>query len=260
MSDDDNPVVAVAAPAPVKIDPRDVRAEAALTERAKDPGKRLFVGFRVAVPCANALVGAVETLARRARDGAASSVLRWVPPPNYHVTLKYLGFTREPAVLGVRDAIAKAVRGTAPLRVKIARLGAFPSPEAATVVWAGVEDVGGGLAALAATLDAACAALGYAPEPRPFRPHVTLARLREPRAMKDVLLPLGEQGFGETRVEGITLFWSEPRPTGAIYRDAARVSFAAAPRDEAAAASASTSPAIDLETEDGWPRGYVPLA
>src|SRR5690606_15476156 len=55
-------------------------------------GKRLFVGIRVSVQTANALAAAAETLQRRARDAGLD--LKWVAPVNYHVTLKFLGWTR----------------------------------------------------------------------------------------------------------------------------------------------------------------------
>ena len=61
----------------------------------KPPGKRLFVGVRVSVQTANALASAAETLQRRAKDARID--LKWVAPVNYHVTLKFLGWTREDA-------------------------------------------------------------------------------------------------------------------------------------------------------------------
>ena len=74
------PVLGTAAPTtpapPVPRDARDVRADAVLSERPREASKKLFVGFRVAVPVANGLGGAAETLARRGRDGNLAHLLR----------------------------------------------------------------------------------------------------------------------------------------------------------------------------------------
>src|SRR4051812_35364870 len=61
----------------------------------------LFVGVRVSGATANALAGAAETLARRGRD--AGIEFRWVAPASYHITLKYLGWTRTDAIGAVVD-------------------------------------------------------------------------------------------------------------------------------------------------------------
>src|SRR5690348_3990469 len=100
-------------------------------------GKRLFVGARVSVATANALAASAEMLQRRARDAGLD--LKWVAPASYHVTLKFLGWTREEAVGAVREAAERACAGVAPLKFRTARLGAFPALERASVVWAGVE-------------------------------------------------------------------------------------------------------------------------
>jgi 2'-5' RNA ligase len=75
----------------------------------KPKGKRLFVGVRVSVQTANALAQACETLQRRAKD--AKLDFKWVAPANYHVTLKFLGFTREETIGAIRDALENAVGG-----------------------------------------------------------------------------------------------------------------------------------------------------
>lgn len=233
--------------------------------------KRLFVGARVSVATANALAGAAETLARRARDAGVD--VRWVAPVNYHVTLKFLGNTRDEAIAAVRDALEAAAEGTPRIAFRTARLGAFPSLDKARVVWAGVEDLGGegALARLAARIDERCAAIGYAPEPRGFHAHVTLGRVRETRPIREVVLPMSEQMFGDTRIEAITLFESETKSTGSVYRELQRIPFkravsgvsgaserqTAAVELDARPSHPSTAP-DDEETDDGWPRGYVP--
>ena len=221
----------------------------------REPGKRLFVAAQVSTATSNALASAAQTLARRARDAGLD--VRWMPATSYHITLKFLGWTRDPAVEAVRDALVEAARGTPRLMLRTARIGAFPALEKASVVWAGVEG-DAVMAGLVGRIEAAMVALGYPAETRPFHPHVTLGRLRELRPVKDLVLPLAKQTFGETKLDAITLFESETRAAGAVYREVARIDFE--PASIGAADSAERTPrAGDLdETDDGWPRGQGP--
>ena len=239
-------------------------------------GKRLFVGARVSVATANALAAAAETLARRARDAGAD--IRWVAPASYHVTLRFLGWTRGEAIGAVRDVLEAAAAGplaggAGPVRFKTARLGAFPSPDRASVVWAGVEELvrapgsvtSAPLAALAARIEEACTRLGFAAERRAFHPHVTIGRLREARAVREVVLPLAEQMFGDTRLDAIALFESETKSPGSVYRELHRIELQTASKAPISASERQTPPVQQgtrtpepPDTDDGWPRGQGP--
>lgn len=214
--------------------------------------KQLFIGVRVSVAAANALSGAAETLARRARDAGLD--LRWVPAANYHATLKYLGWTREEAVPAIGDAIARAVAGTPKFELRVARLGAFPSLEKATVVWAGVADPGP-ITQLANKLDRAMAEVGFAAETRPFAPHVTVARLREGKPVREVVLPLAEQMFGGASIDHVILFESVGVSGSSKYIELRRISFKQAlEREDRQTETVDLSASED--TDDGWPRGH----
>lgn len=216
-------------------------------------GKRLFIGVRVSVQTANALAAAAETLQRRARD--AHIDVKWVAPVSYHVTLKFLGWTREDAVGSVRDALATALVGAAPLKFRAARLGAFPSLEKASVLWAGIE--GTPLDDVAARVEHAMVGIGYTAEHRPFHAHVTLGRLRETRSVRDLVLPLSEQMFSESRADGVTLFESETKSSGSVYRELHRIPFKASENQGREDLGRQTG-ALELgdDTDDGWPRGH----
>jgi len=221
-------------------------------------GKRLFVGVRVSVGTANALAGAAETLQRKSRDAGVD--IRWVAPVNYHVTLKFLGWTRDDTIAAVGDRIAEALVGAQRLSFRTARLGAFPSLDKATVVWAGVPD-GDPLVEIAKRIDGAVAQLGFAPDKRAFHPHVTLGRLRDPRSVRDVILLLSEQMFGDTRIDSVTLFESETKSSGSVYREVRRIGFSPAEtRPERQTRTVELDPANPSsepdETDDGWPRGH----
>ncbi|HET7501080.1 MAG TPA: RNA 2',3'-cyclic phosphodiesterase [Kofleriaceae bacterium] len=230
------------------------------------PGKRLFVGARISVATANTLAGCAETLARRARDAGVD--LRWVAPANYHVTLAFLGWTGVDAIRPVCDALAEATVGESRLSFRTTRLGAFPSLDKATVLWAGVED-GGSLGRLARSIGEAMAGLGFRRDARPFHPHVTIARMREARAVRDVVLPMAEQMFGDTKIDAVTLFESETKSSGSVYREVEKIALKKA-RNPASEADGRQTVALEqgtptrepddtqTQTDDGWPRGQGP--
>jgi 2'-5' RNA ligase len=228
------------------------------------PGKRLFIGVRISVAASNALAGCAETLARRARDAGVD--LRWVAPVNYHVTLAFLGWTGVEAIGRVCDALAEAVAGEGRTTFRTARLGAFPSLDHASVLWVGIED-GAALTRLARSIGAAMAGLGFPVERSPFHPHVTIARLRTPRAIREIVLPMAEQMFGDTRIDAVTLFESETKPTGSVYREVQKIALDRAVRTASGPSKRQTDALErgipdrepdDSLTDDGWPRGQGP--
>jgi RNA 2',3'-cyclic 3'-phosphodiesterase len=232
--------------------------------------QRLFVGVKVSMSVVGDLSSAVETLARRAQLGGLR--VRWVAPASYHVTLKFLGWTRPETVSALEDGLGRAVAGIPPFAFRTERLGAFPSPERATVVWAGIDDRSGALVKLAEAVDREMAQLGFEPEKRRFHPHVTLGRLRDPGDVSQVLLPLSEQVFSETRAAEVHLFESQMKSKGSEYATIAKIALETA-SDAAKRQTATVQrPSFDTSkgpgdrassdvgsgTDDGWgeePRG-----
>ncbi len=217
-----------------------------------DQGKRLFVGIRVSVQTANALAQCAEQLARRARDAGID--VRWVAPTNYHLTLKFLGWVQPDLVPALVDRVTAALVGLRPFKFRTTRLGGFPSLEQADVVWAGVEDRGE-TAELAARIEAQTATLGFAAAPHGFAAHVTLGRARETRPLGDVVLPMKEQMFSDTRVDGVILFESEAKSGISEYKEIAKIAFKTADPAPPQPEKRQTE-ALDMadETDDGWPR------
>jgi len=110
--------------------------------------------------------------------------IAWVRPASMHLTLKFLGDIDERRVGALREAIATAIRGREPIAIPLARLGVFPRPREPRAFWIGPpEDWRRGkdadrLTALAGAIEDGCEAEGIPREPRPFAPHLTLARIK----------------------------------------------------------------------------------
>jgi 2'-5' RNA ligase len=101
---------------------------------------------------------------------------RWVPPTKMHVTLKFYGDVDIGLAPALRDGLAPLAPGGRPIHVRFDALSAFPSIDEARVIIALLFDVEGELTRLAAKVEERAVHLGFEPEARPFRPHVTLAR------------------------------------------------------------------------------------
>ena len=104
----------------------------------------------------------------------ADRALRWSAPESWHLTLAFLGGL-DPAMVGeVRRQVSEVAGRHEPMRLEAGGIGAFPAASRARVVWYGVEDPDGRLAALADDLAGSLALDAGSP----FRAHVTLARVR----------------------------------------------------------------------------------
>lgn len=145
----------------------------------------------------------------------------WVRVENLHVTLRFLGSVDEATLRRAADALAAACAQTSPFTVTLGGLGGFPGLRAPRVAWAGVAVGGEMLVALHARVERALAERGVPPEGRPFHPHVTLGRTRDPRGAPELGRALaavvGAGPYGEVRVDAVHLMRSELDPTGARY-------------------------------------------
>ena len=169
---------------------------------------RLFVAVEIPDTQRRAVAAAVDPLR------AAMPTARWVAEGAWHVTLCFLGATAPEQVEAVAGVARAAAAAGNPVRLHLAGLGAFPSERRARVLWAGLVGAEP-LGAVAAALAGGYAALGFPREERPWRPHLTLARLQEP-APVDLGAGVGLR-TDEFVVSEIVLFRSHLRPSGAVY-------------------------------------------
>lgn len=145
--------------------------------------------------------------------------VRWVRPEGIHLTLKFLGETDERRLEAIVQALALAGRDVSPFRLSAG--GAVPFPQRGTprLVWVEVEGDLEAARRLAATVDRAAAALGFPPEEREFKAHLTLGRVRGAARgdWRPILLRAGEQARAEFEVREYVLFESRLSPGGSIY-------------------------------------------
>lgn len=133
---------------------------------------RLFIA--VDVP-GETIVVAKRTIERLRRTGIDA---RWVEPSRLHLTLWFLGNVPAEEVPAICRAIDRAAASVAPIDLVLRGAGAFPDVSNPRTVWLGVHGGEGGLVALHGALGRELEPLGFLPEERRYRPHVTLGRVR----------------------------------------------------------------------------------
>lgn len=146
--------------------------------------------------------------------------VRWVRPEGIHLTLKFLGDIPEDQVAAIGAALEAAAREQGPLKLTIKGLGVFPGVRKARVIWAGLRGDTADLMALKGAVDTALEAVGFAPQRRRFKAHLTLGRFKQPLpAHKLVAILEHHADFSplEMNLERVSLYRSELRPQGARY-------------------------------------------
>lgn len=151
---------------------------------------------------------------------SASADVRWVSPEKIHLTLKFFGSIEEAKIESIMDAIRRPVEETRTFEIRARGTGAFPGLRNPRVVWVGLDDPDGRLRDFQKQLDACLEKVGFEAESRDFRPHLTLGRVRSNRGKEGLIRKIEkhrEEEVGVFRVEKVTLFKSDLRPTGSIY-------------------------------------------
>lgn len=196
-------------------------------ETENSPRLRLFVALDL--PAAvRAAIGAWGEGALR------DPALRPAPERNLHMTLAFLGSRPRSELEGIAAAVRES-DGPAPL---VELLGAVPRPARGRPRLYALEAISPGAELLALGLRERLVAGGFLePDERPFWPHVTVARVRPQgrgsRRPATVAEPPGElpaslrEPFYGVR---LTLYRSEPQPSGARYAPLAQIELPGAGR------------------------------
>lgn len=140
---------------------------------------------------------------------------RPVPPENWHLTLRFVGWVDPVQYDRLLAGVAGLDLGPR-FRVAIGSAGAFPNPRRATVLWLDVVEGGAGLVRLAEAVEEVVEAIGVEPEGRPYRPHLTISRIRPDQDVRGLLerFPGGRVAF---TAGAVTLFESHLGRGGARY-------------------------------------------
>lgn len=180
---------------------------------------RLFVAVDLDGELRNRVVATARRLADTLQP-VAGATPRWVAAENLHLTLRFIGQVALERVAQLQALVGAPLDG-APFRMELGGAGCFPRTGAIRVLWLGVTQGQTELATLAARIDERLRDAGIAPDDRPFRAHLTLARFRRPcagRAARQVREALATVGsVGDAAVSHVTLYESRLGPAGPSY-------------------------------------------
>ncbi|OKP82003.1 hypothetical protein A3844_24410 [Paenibacillus helianthi] len=107
---------------------------------------------------------------------ATLNFAKWTHSEDYHITLQFLGDTPKPLIPDLLEALKEVSSTCKPFQLHLTEWGAFGRLEAPKVLWAGVSGEMDKLADLQKRVISATRPLGFIPEAREFKPHLTLAR------------------------------------------------------------------------------------
>jgi RNA 2',3'-cyclic 3'-phosphodiesterase len=140
---------------------------------------------------------------------------KWTRPEGRHLTLAFLGEVDEGRIGEITDALRSASAKHAPFEAAFDRIGGFPNDRRPRVLWVGIGTGADEMIAIQRDVADALEPLGFAPDDRPFHPHLTLARFPRPKTIGT--LPATAVPTTSFRVEEIVLFRSQLHPKGARY-------------------------------------------
>lgn len=176
---------------------------------------RLFIAINLPADVRSQVIAATAALRAEAPE------IAWVGDARLHLTLKFLGEVNDDRLENLSAAIAAVAAQHREFVMTVGGIGAFPNFRRARVVWIGVEQEAR-LELLHHDIELACESLGFEIEGRAFRPHLTLARLKQVLAEEQLrrLSRVGKQTDFRTDfvVRTVDLMSSELGQSGPAYR------------------------------------------
>lgn len=177
----------------------------------------------IAVPLPDTLLRELGRLQRQLEEQTSPRSVRWVRPQGVHLTLKFLGDTPTEKLSEIEGALAVVARSAPACTFTVGGLGCFPNTRRPRVVWVGVQEPTGRLAALQDAIEEVMAPFGYSPEGRGFTPHLTLGRVGRKTTRGDAAR-VGEivacttvETLAEVPADRFALIRSVLKPSGAEY-------------------------------------------
>ena len=167
---------------------------------------RLFIGIPLDAACQRQVDAGLADL-------QSNSDVRWVPPYNRHLTLALLGETRADILHQLQLQFHNAYEGQQAFAFLLNERVRFPDDRGHIIAAVNAPSVP--LAALHTQTLVLVGRCGLPVEGRPFRPHVTLGRMRHPNRMQqEIRQPLEVQ----LQVERVCLYESLPTDEGRLYK------------------------------------------
>lgn len=171
----------------------------------------------IAIPLPDECRSLLEKMQNELRPCGAE--VGWVAVPSIHLTLKFLGELDPNAIPALARKLEEAASSTHSFELRLHGLGCFPHERSPRVVWCGIEGDTDTLLQLQQKVESACAQLGFPPEDRAFKPHLTLGRIKGKRNLQPLVdcIKMGSAPAHSFKVQHFHIYKSTLRPQGALY-------------------------------------------
>jgi 2'-5' RNA ligase len=177
----------------------------------------------IAIPLPASILTEIEAVQRQLERRMPRESVRWVRTEGIHLTLKFLGDTETSKLPAIQQALAAMAQEHASCHYAVRGLGCFPDFRRPRVIWVGLDEPSGKLAALQRAVERTMAPLGYPKEGRGFTPHLTLGRVKDRLSPGDVAAigqgvatsTIGQ--LGDAEADSFELIKSVLKPAGAEY-------------------------------------------
>ena len=176
----------------------------------------------IAIELSQQTLDAIEKQTARLRQTVGDEIIRWVPPQNMHLTLKFIGDIAPSHLDFLKQMITREAATHPQFEMQIGGLGSFPNSRMPRILWVGLH-APAVLTSLHKSIETGASRLGYEKEERAFSPHLTLGRARQnikPEELAKVRTALDTIQLGNiatARVDSVHLFKSDLQSGGSVY-------------------------------------------
>ncbi len=133
--------------------------------------KRTFIA--VDIPPNDTVTG----LLRDIRSGLKGEKIKWTLPSQFHITLQFLGDTETSDIKNINYCIEEITKKFNPFTLKVGGPGVFKNMSNPRVFWLDIQ-TSSTIGELKMQLDKSIEIFGYKPDSRPFKPHLTIGRIK----------------------------------------------------------------------------------
>jgi RNA 2',3'-cyclic 3'-phosphodiesterase len=188
-----------------------------------DESWRLFI----AIELPSSVRRRVQDHINQLREAVPEARASWIREENLHLTIRFLGDTPVTKVEALSQAIQRAAHQVSAFELVIGGCGTFPSRGQPRVLWIGIEDPTNNQTNLQRALEDEGEKAGFPREARPFHPHLTVGRLRQPLGARRLGQLHQDIGFDpvSVNISDVCLIRSELRSEGSRYTVLSRHEF-----------------------------------
>ena len=168
------------------------------------------------------LQDAIQTATASLRKTLGPDLMRWTPPHNVHLTLKFLGDVSPANIDILKQMLTMESAQHSAFDMRVEGIGSFPTQKRPRVLWVGLN-APAVLPSIVHGIETASARLGFPAEERGFSPHLTIARVRQNKStagLQKISAALDETKvgiLGVAHIDAIDLYKSDLQPGGSVY-------------------------------------------